>query len=259
MCLSFVFILLVVLFCVFLMSTVSNSITVTLQPNWPLIYRGETITVRCEIQGGGDTEWMYEWTLAKLNTPPSHNEYRINRATESDSGDYRCKARSEYLLTEWSDKVRLTVSRKLKHLSFKSVTSSSETNCAGGSVTLTCSVIRSAGWTVFKWYRRSSDSSEAQVINGIRSDHIIRISEGGIYTCRGGRGKPETLIHLHVVHRFKTRVEDATYCSVLFKTSRRACLLVTVILNLLSSLSPTCFNQAALSCVSLDLKMFEGF
>uniref|UniRef100_A0A4W6EBC4 Immunoglobulin V-set domain-containing protein n=1 Tax=Lates calcarifer TaxID=8187 RepID=A0A4W6EBC4_LATCA len=47
------------------------------------------------------------------------SSHLINRATESDSGDYRCKARSEYFLTEWSDKVRLTVSRKLKHLSFK--------------------------------------------------------------------------------------------------------------------------------------------
>uniref|UniRef100_A0A4W6ESN4 Ig-like domain-containing protein n=1 Tax=Lates calcarifer TaxID=8187 RepID=A0A4W6ESN4_LATCA len=96
------------------MSTVP--VTVTLQPNWPLIYRGETITVRCEIQGGGDTEWTYEWRPAKLNKPPSHNEYRNNRATVSDSGDYRCKARSEYFLTEWSDKVRLTVSLSVSSL-----------------------------------------------------------------------------------------------------------------------------------------------
>uniref|UniRef100_A0A4W6D741 Ig-like domain-containing protein n=1 Tax=Lates calcarifer TaxID=8187 RepID=A0A4W6D741_LATCA len=137
---------------VFFMSTVSNTVTVTLQPNWSQIFSGETITVRCEIQGGGNTGWTYEWETPSSNNPPSRNEYRINRATVSDSGDYRCR---------------------------------------GGSVTLTCSVDRSAGWTVFKWYRRSSDSSEAQVINGGRSNHIIRISEGGIYTCRGGRGKPE--------------------------------------------------------------------
>ncbi|GLD64740.1 obscurin-like protein [Lates japonicus] len=37
--------------------TGSNRAVVILQPNWSEIYRGETITVRCEIQGGGDTGW----------------------------------------------------------------------------------------------------------------------------------------------------------------------------------------------------------
>uniref|UniRef100_A0A4W6EFY0 Ig-like domain-containing protein n=1 Tax=Lates calcarifer TaxID=8187 RepID=A0A4W6EFY0_LATCA len=100
------------------MSTVSNRITVTLQPNWSQIFSGEMIIVTCEIQGGGDTGWTYEWETTSSNNPPSH-EYRINRATVSDSGDYRCRGKSDYSITEWSDKVRLTVSRKLKHLSFK--------------------------------------------------------------------------------------------------------------------------------------------
>uniref|UniRef100_A0A4W6EDC2 Immunoglobulin V-set domain-containing protein n=1 Tax=Lates calcarifer TaxID=8187 RepID=A0A4W6EDC2_LATCA len=50
---------------------------------------------------------------AKLNTPPSRNEYRINRATVSDSGDYRCRGRKDYSLTQWSNVIRLTVSCKL--------------------------------------------------------------------------------------------------------------------------------------------------
>uniref|UniRef100_A0A4W6D6U0 Ig-like domain-containing protein n=1 Tax=Lates calcarifer TaxID=8187 RepID=A0A4W6D6U0_LATCA len=95
------------------MSTVSNTVTVTLQPNWPQIYRDETITVRCKIQGGGDTEWTYEWEKNSYNKPPSRNEYRINRATESDSGDYRCRGRKDYSLTQWSNVIRLTVSCKL--------------------------------------------------------------------------------------------------------------------------------------------------
>uniref|UniRef100_A0A4W6D7D4 Ig-like domain-containing protein n=1 Tax=Lates calcarifer TaxID=8187 RepID=A0A4W6D7D4_LATCA len=99
------------------MSTVP--VTVTLQPNWSQIFSGEMIIVRCEIQGGGDTEWTYEWETTSSNNPPSHNEYRINRATVSDSGDYRCRGKSDYSITEWGDKVRLTVSCKLKHLSFK--------------------------------------------------------------------------------------------------------------------------------------------
>uniref|UniRef100_A0A3Q3MC20 Ig-like domain-containing protein n=1 Tax=Mastacembelus armatus TaxID=205130 RepID=A0A3Q3MC20_9TELE len=79
------------------------------KPNWPLIYRGETITVRCEIQGGGRTEWTYEWKADKLDRRPTHNEYRITAATESDSGKYSCQGRNDYLLTEWSKVVTLTV------------------------------------------------------------------------------------------------------------------------------------------------------
>uniref|UniRef100_A0A4W6EFX5 Ig-like domain-containing protein n=1 Tax=Lates calcarifer TaxID=8187 RepID=A0A4W6EFX5_LATCA len=60
----------------------------------------------------GYTEWTYEWRPAKLNTPPSH-EYRINRATVSDSGDYRCRGRKDYSLTQWSNVITLTVSCKL--------------------------------------------------------------------------------------------------------------------------------------------------
>ncbi|XP_050931700.1 Fc receptor-like protein 5 [Lates calcarifer] len=168
--------------------TVSNTVTVTLQPNWSQIFSGETITVRCEIQGGGNTGWTYEWETPSSNNPPSRNEYRINRATVSDSGDYRCRGRKDYSFTQWSNVIRLTVSSDKPQASLRA---DRTVRPAGGSVTLTCSVDRSAGWTVFKWYRRSSDSSEAQVINGGRSNHIIRISEGGIYTCRGGRGKPE--------------------------------------------------------------------
>uniref|UniRef100_A0A669CFN7 Ig-like domain-containing protein n=1 Tax=Oreochromis niloticus TaxID=8128 RepID=A0A669CFN7_ORENI len=86
--------------------------TVTLQPSWTQIYSSETVTVRCEIQGGEGAQWTYEWTPAKLNTPPTSNEYRIT-VTESDSGGYSCRGRRDYLLTYWSDIITLTVSCKL--------------------------------------------------------------------------------------------------------------------------------------------------
>uniref|UniRef100_A0A669DJM9 Ig-like domain-containing protein n=1 Tax=Oreochromis niloticus TaxID=8128 RepID=A0A669DJM9_ORENI len=92
--------------------TVPIEPTVTLQPSWPQIYSGETVTVRCEIQGGEGAQWTYEWRPAKLNTPPTSNEYRIT-VTESDSGGYSCRGRRDYSLTYWSN-IRLTVSCKLQ-------------------------------------------------------------------------------------------------------------------------------------------------
>uniref|UniRef100_A0A3P9D3U3 Ig-like domain-containing protein n=1 Tax=Maylandia zebra TaxID=106582 RepID=A0A3P9D3U3_9CICH len=65
-------------------------------PNW-IILIGETVTVRCETQGAEGAQWTYEWSPAKLNTPPTSNEYRISSATQSDSGGYSCRGTRDYL------------------------------------------------------------------------------------------------------------------------------------------------------------------
>uniref|UniRef100_A0A3B3UC44 Ig-like domain-containing protein n=1 Tax=Poecilia latipinna TaxID=48699 RepID=A0A3B3UC44_9TELE len=83
-----------------------NKPSLVLQPNWSQIYRGEKVTLRCEIQGG--TQWTYEWRPTNRNSPSS-SEYRINSATDADSGEYSCRGIRDYKLTEWSDSVRLTV------------------------------------------------------------------------------------------------------------------------------------------------------
>uniref|UniRef100_A0A3Q2CNS5 Ig-like domain-containing protein n=1 Tax=Cyprinodon variegatus TaxID=28743 RepID=A0A3Q2CNS5_CYPVA len=56
--------------------------TVTLQSNWFQIFRGEKVTLRCEIHGGGGAQWTYEWRPTNRNSPTS-NEYRITAATQS--------------------------------------------------------------------------------------------------------------------------------------------------------------------------------
>ncbi|XP_038161156.1 uncharacterized protein LOC119796601 [Cyprinodon tularosa] len=59
---------------------------------------------------------------------------------------------------------------------------------AGGSITLTCSVPSSAGWK-FDWFRPSWHHA-AQSNRKNEADGVLRVSEGGIYSCRGGRGDP---------------------------------------------------------------------
>ncbi|KAK5617533.1 hypothetical protein CRENBAI_004627 [Crenichthys baileyi] len=60
---------------------------------------------------------------------------------------------------------------------------------AGGSVALSCSVFFSAGWKI-DWFRQESESSRAQLIRSNEPDGVLRVSEGGVYSCRGGRGDP---------------------------------------------------------------------
>uniref|UniRef100_A0A669E7Q4 Ig-like domain-containing protein n=1 Tax=Oreochromis niloticus TaxID=8128 RepID=A0A669E7Q4_ORENI len=163
--------------------TVPSKPTVTLQPPWPQIYSGETVTVRCEIQGGEGAQWTYEWRPAKLNTPPTYSEYRIT-VTESDSGGYSCRGKRSFSRTEWSDALTVVSKPKAELRADRTAVP------VGGSVTLTCSVSpsssssssSSSGWKYY-WYR-DGKSYEA-LTNG-----QISVSEGGLYSCRGGRGEP---------------------------------------------------------------------
>uniref|UniRef100_A0A669D7L6 Ig-like domain-containing protein n=1 Tax=Oreochromis niloticus TaxID=8128 RepID=A0A669D7L6_ORENI len=161
--------------------TVPIKPTVTLQPSWTQIYSGETVTVRCEIQGGEGAYVWYEWRRNKLNTLPTSREYRIT-VTESDSGGYSCRGRRTYLLTEWSNTITLTVSSKPK----AELRADNTAVPVGGSVTLTCSVnpssSSSSGWKYY-WYR---DGKSFQPV----TNEQISVSEGGLYSCRGGRGEP---------------------------------------------------------------------
>uniref|UniRef100_A0A3P9CZN7 Immunoglobulin domain-containing protein n=1 Tax=Maylandia zebra TaxID=106582 RepID=A0A3P9CZN7_9CICH len=75
--------------------------TVILEPSWPQIYSSETVTVRCE-----GSQSMFVWRDATVIRPRT-SEYRISRATESDSGGYSCCTMS---LSVCSDIITLTVS-----------------------------------------------------------------------------------------------------------------------------------------------------
>ncbi|XP_027143980.1 uncharacterized protein LOC109139830 [Larimichthys crocea] len=167
---------------------VSNKASLTLQPNWPQIFSGETITLRCQIEGGGDTDWTYQWIPDRLNTPPTNSEYRISSATESDSGEYRCIGRRDsYSFTDWSDPITLTVSSNRP----KAELSADDRDIpVGGSVTLTCSVkTSSSGWKYF-WYRGEKTSEPLNTQDVLLSTGQISVSQEGVYWCRGGRGEP---------------------------------------------------------------------
>ncbi|CAI5669125.1 unnamed protein product [Oreochromis niloticus] len=176
--------------------TVPSKPTVTLQPSWTQIYSGETVTVRCEIRGGEGAQWTYEWRPDKLNTPPTSNEYRIITVTESDRGGYSCQGRRDYLLTEWSDIIRLTVLNKPRPV----LTVSPSWLSPGASVTLNCEVEHpSAGWS-FYWYKAVPDLSEKSSSYELLPDGSGTAQDSYIihgqthtagYVCRAGRGDPE--------------------------------------------------------------------
>ncbi|XP_055362954.1 titin-like isoform X2 [Betta splendens] len=162
---------------------VSNKAAVKRQHDWPEIFKGEEITLTCEIQAGGDTEWEYEWTQGNVRRTADGRKLWVFTASGSSSGDYKCRGRQKtnsYSSTAWSDPLRLTVTASKPKAELRS----DETDIpVGGSVTLGCSVTSSSGWKYY-WYRDKS----SEVL--ITQDGETSVSQEGLYWCRGGRGNP---------------------------------------------------------------------
>uniref|UniRef100_A0A3B4YN66 Ig-like domain-containing protein n=1 Tax=Seriola lalandi dorsalis TaxID=1841481 RepID=A0A3B4YN66_SERLL len=100
---------------VFYTHAISNKVTLTLQPSWRQIFSGETITLRCEIEGGGDAEWEYEWRTPTSSTRWTYVNYWSISASPSYSGSYTCRGAhrgDQDSSTEWSKGITITVSRK---------------------------------------------------------------------------------------------------------------------------------------------------
>ncbi|XP_046707404.1 carcinoembryonic antigen-related cell adhesion molecule 5-like isoform X2 [Silurus meridionalis] len=83
-------------------SETSDSVTLTVSENpKPVViikpdtqvFRGETVTFRCEIQTGRDTEWNYDWYKDDNTLDPNHTtqEFTISPVTDSSRGKYTCR------------------------------------------------------------------------------------------------------------------------------------------------------------------------
>uniref|UniRef100_A0A673W0C7 Ig-like domain-containing protein n=1 Tax=Salmo trutta TaxID=8032 RepID=A0A673W0C7_SALTR len=176
----------------------------TLQPNWTQIFSGETVTMRCNIQGGGDSDWKYRWyknseLFIRFNTKP---EYRISPVYMFNSGSYTCEGVKGNKLSNTSDAVQLTLSGKPQPV----LSVSPQWLNPGDSVTLSCEVDKtSTGWR-FSWYRTvpyraglpslSDSSYSVETLSDSSTgttESFYTLSPAGHtggYVCRAGRGDP---------------------------------------------------------------------
>ncbi|KAL7875639.1 hypothetical protein AOLI_G00106020 [Acnodon oligacanthus] len=158
------------------------------------VFRGETVTLRCDIQGGGVSNWQYSWFKDGSSRPVSNEQqYRISSVTESHRGKYTCRGteRGTSHSSHSSDAVTLTVS----DLPRATLTVESESPVfIGESVTLKCETNTHDGWT-YQWYKQDKQSGWTAVSQSvyhtvnrdtltIRGDAVIH---GDQYQCRGQR------------------------------------------------------------------------
>ncbi|XP_052407586.1 Fc receptor-like protein 5 isoform X2 [Carassius gibelio] len=163
------------------------------------VFRGETVTLRCDIDGEGVTSWKYSWYKDGSDSVFSElQEHTFSSVTESDAGKYSCYGaeRGGSRTSHISDEVTMTVSDKAK-----TVLSVSPRKwlTEGDPVTLICEVNGSStGWT-FSWYteyisdyrshnyKLLSDSSRGA--GGNYTVSSAALNHTGVYVCRAKRGK----------------------------------------------------------------------
>uniref|UniRef100_A0AAR2LWB7 Ig-like domain-containing protein n=1 Tax=Pygocentrus nattereri TaxID=42514 RepID=A0AAR2LWB7_PYGNA len=92
--------------------TDSTKAVVSIKPD-KQVFKGETVTLRCDMQAGGDTEWTYRWYKDdRLSSNRRTQEFTVSSVTESNGGKYTCRGdrTHDFQSSEISDAVTLTVS-----------------------------------------------------------------------------------------------------------------------------------------------------
>ncbi|XP_042582690.1 B-cell receptor CD22-like isoform X3 [Cyprinus carpio] len=158
------------------------------------VFRGETVTLTCDIQRAGDIQWTYSWFKDGYTFYPYPTTTTEIRFTADYSAEYSCRGeRSDSQRSDTSAAVTLTVSDSSK--STLTVTPDSPV-FSGETVNLTCVIeTYSYGWRIdrtydwrYEWYKDSVmlQTSGRYTVN--RDTLTIRgviTSDQGQYWCRG--------------------------------------------------------------------------
>uniref|UniRef100_A0A8C1H350 Ig-like domain-containing protein n=1 Tax=Cyprinus carpio carpio TaxID=630221 RepID=A0A8C1H350_CYPCA len=187
------------------------------------VFRGETVTLRCDIDGEGVTSWKYSWYKDGSDSVFSDQEHTFSSVTESDAGKYSCYGaeRGGSRTSNISDEVTLTVSGEFHYLFINThkfnillisdfcISDRPQTVLSvspqkwlteGDPVTLICEVKGSStGWT-FSWYTltaSSDNSNHYQLLSdssrGAGGNYTVSsaaLNHTGVYVCTAERGKP---------------------------------------------------------------------
>ncbi|XP_067294565.1 B-cell receptor CD22-like [Pseudorasbora parva] len=148
------------------------------------VFRGQTVTLTCDIQETDVTRWTYTWNKDNSEIHDSQSQkYRISSVSESHTGHYSCRGRETggSRHTHTSDEVILTLSVHSESTStVLTVKPEPSQILRGETVTLTCDV-QGEGWT-YRWQCDGKDQRSNEKEFKITAD---RTQMCWCYGCRG--------------------------------------------------------------------------
>uniref|UniRef100_A0A673CK67 Ig-like domain-containing protein n=1 Tax=Sphaeramia orbicularis TaxID=375764 RepID=A0A673CK67_9TELE len=179
-------------------SDYSNSV-VTLKSSWSEIFHSETVTLRCEITDGGDTEW-YEWRKSDSALSETESEIRITKAHSRLTGDYSCRGKmkqSQDHSTNWSDKVTLTVSVDMDSSVSLRVSPNRSQHFTSESISLSCET-NSDKWRVKRFYENCSSNCNYYSWRTDTSPCIIywTVYNRAVFWCESGSGEFSNAVNI---------------------------------------------------------------
>ncbi|KAM9401188.1 high affinity immunoglobulin gamma Fc receptor I-like [Salvelinus alpinus] len=175
----------------------------TLQPNWTQIFIRETVTMRCDIQGGGDSDWNYRWyknsqLFSPFNTKP---EYRISPVYRSNSGSYTCEGVKGNKLSKISDAVKLTMSDLQPSVSL-TVNPNTTQHFTSKSLSLSCELKgNSTGWRLKRYRERRVKSGcvpWGSITESTCTITSLKIWYSGVFWCESGSGEYSNAVNITV-------------------------------------------------------------
>jgi len=89
----------------------TGKLLVTVKPD-QRVFRGERVTLTCDIKGGGNIQWRYSW-IKDGNTVNPYTTTTADYSFTADvslRGKYSCRGERSDSHTDFSDGVKLTVS-----------------------------------------------------------------------------------------------------------------------------------------------------
>uniref|UniRef100_A0A673CGP3 Ig-like domain-containing protein n=1 Tax=Sphaeramia orbicularis TaxID=375764 RepID=A0A673CGP3_9TELE len=177
----------------------------TLEPDFSHFYVGESVTFKCNIKGN-KTNMDFKFTRngKHLQSSKDH-ELNLRSLTADMSGEYQCVGhhRSPSNTPERSNTVTVTVAA---HRPKAKISADRKKLPEGGSLTLSCSVDGSAGWTF--WFTHTTTQSQFQEIATL---NYTIIHSPGIYWCGASRGNPEYFTQDSDVFRIEMSCEWSVF------------------------------------------------
>ncbi|XP_036418921.1 Fc receptor-like protein 5 [Colossoma macropomum] len=161
----------------------------TVQPDWPQIFSGEKVTLRCSFPRHSMTDWIFYWYRESTELHHSdENVYIIKHIKVDHSSKYYCYISEKQSQRDsyWSNAVTLTVTERPKASLILVPTGQMFT---GEKVTLRCDIQghTDTEWS-YSWYK-DGDSNRPVHSSKVRKEYSFSVveSDSGKYTCRGER------------------------------------------------------------------------